>query len=83
MKLTLKNRNIESRFSLLKIEAKVSCEYRGHIMSKWEPGEWYRDTIRHSECQECKMQVTINTKPQPNEIDISGEAIALDCPVML
>lgn len=35
---------------------------------------------RHSKCRRCGMGVQILTHPAPNEIDIGGEAVALNCP---
>lgn len=30
-------------------------------------------------CDECGMGVHVTARPMPNEIDIGGEAVALDC----
>jgi len=30
-------------------------------------------------CVKCEMHVYVNTKPDPNEIEIAGDAIALNC----
>jgi hypothetical protein len=48
-------------------------------MSNFTMGEWYKDTKRHSHCKVCGKTVTINSHPMPNEIDIGGEAVALNC----
>lgn len=57
-------------------EAKESCEFRNHVM-----GEWLTDskTVSHSNCLLCGKQVVVNEKPLPNDIEISGEAVALNC----
>lgn len=57
-------------------EAKESAEFRGHFLS----GFLSIDSIHASAvCRNCKRSVNVNAKPMPNEIDISGEAIALHC----
>jgi hypothetical protein len=46
-------------------------------------GQWtehsYKPTILHNACIHCGMDVSINARPLPNEIDIGGEAVALNC----
>ena len=32
-----------------------------------------------AQCQHCNMWVTVRVKPQPNEIDIGGEAVGMNC----
>ena len=61
---------------LLINQAIGSCEWRGHKMGDFEP---IAQHIAVSCCKQCNMQVAINTHPLPNEIDIGGEAVALDC----
>ena len=63
------------KFTKLKRDALTACKLRGHSMGRWFTDEKYR----FAECQLCLKEVTINTKPLPNEIDISGEAVALGC----
>lgn len=60
----------------LRKSALESCSYRGH---KMQP---FRRKHRHwwvSECKVCGKTVVINDIPAPNEIDVSGEAVALNC----
>ena len=60
----------------LRCEALESCKFRGHTMSRFTT---YNRTLQGSRCLICDRQVTINSRPAPNEIDIGGEAVALDC----
>jgi len=57
-------------------EAKESCTFRGHQM---KPFSHKYKKWSSSECKVCGMGCNVNTDPAPNEIDISGEAVALHC----
>ena len=46
-------------------------------MGKWDSGT--NKNVAYSRCKICGMEVSVNVKPMPNEIDIGGEAVALDC----
>jgi hypothetical protein len=59
----------------LVISAEASCEWRGHSMA-WH---LHSNTLAEGECQRCGKDVMCNTKPQANEIDIGGPAVALEC----
>ena len=72
MKTTQKARKEQ----LLINQAVESCEWRGHKMGDFEPISPY---VAVSCCKQCNMQVAINTRPLPNEIDIGGEAVAVNC----
>jgi hypothetical protein len=65
----------------LKNEAMEACRYRCHDMKRFteigKPG-----TSGHhfySECRYCKKGVWVVCNPAPNDIDISGNAVALSC----
>ena len=60
----------------LKNEAMEACRYRGHWMSAFKK---LKPTLWRSKCLWCDMDVDVNTKPLPNEIEIGGEAVALTC----
>jgi hypothetical protein len=64
---------------LLQLEALESCAFRGHTMGPWQGHDLYGDKLAYAFCVHCDMQVVVNTYPLPNEIDICGEAVALDC----
>lgn len=64
----------------LKESAIKSCVTRGHVMQKFRHrGLLAYTTVYKSICINCFMEVRINTDPNPNDIDISGEAVALNC----
>ena len=67
----------------LKEEAIKSCNNRGHKMKNFTatiPGGHYsRPRFFTSICRDCNMYVQVIPKPQPNEIDIGGTAVALNC----
>jgi len=60
----------------LRKEALESCEFRDHRMglfNRTHPHYW------HSKCRACGMEVHITDNPAPNEINIGGQAVALNC----
>ena len=57
--------------------AEDTASWRGHKLKRWGR---ISDTLYRAACSVCGMEVDVNTNPPPNGIDISGEAIALDCP---
>jgi len=69
-------------------EAREACEARGHEMAPFEESMWERPAPHQrrelrgyrSSCLLCGKMVFVKLKPQPNDIDISGEAVALNCP---
>lgn len=65
-------RNLEQ----LELEALQACEFRGHEMTAFTS---LSDTRAVATCWECKMEVMVNGKALPNEVDIGGEAVALNC----
>ena len=61
----------------LKRDATDGVEYfRDHELGEWDDGE------RHSaaDCVKCGLGVSVTPDPLPNEIDIGGGAVAMDCP---
>ena len=57
----------------LKHEAKEGASWRGHDMSRFN-----KNLAR---CKICKAEAYVDAKPPPNGINISGTAVALNCPV--
>ena len=55
--------------------ATEACNTRGHRMRRWTGDEANRTT----DCRVCGMGVQVLLRPMPNEIDIGGKAVALDC----
>ena len=56
-------------------EAKHSCGFRGHRMARFT----HLGSRAISECLICRKGVEVNANPMPNEIDIGGEAVAVNC----
>lgn len=55
----------------------MSASFRGHNLMNFETTE--KGNRAQSHCVFCKMRVHVIAKPQPNEIEIAGEAVALHC----
>jgi hypothetical protein len=71
----------------LKKQAIMSCTKRLHMMKNFEavlefsPHQLYPSTNHfRSYCKCCNMYVDVILKPLPNEINISGDAVAITCP---
>ena len=66
----------------LKEQAIDSCKRRGHFMRQFRRYIPYRakePKLYTSTCIYCDMYVQVIPKPLPNEIDIGGTAVALNC----
>ena len=65
-----------TKLNRLKLEALEACKWRGHTMQRFQ-----NLTKDHAftRCDKCHTTVDVLTKPAPNEIDIGGEAVALNC----
>jgi len=64
------------KMNKLQRSAMESCDFRGHNMGTW------RNLTHHSvvsKCIDCGKEVVCNTQPDPNDIAIGGEAVALHC----
>ena len=60
---------------LLKKEARESYDFRGHKEAEWKNQNYHTAIL---ECS-CGKYVQVNSKPQANQINIGGDAVALDC----
>ncbi len=58
------------KIETLKKRAQSSTSFRGHKM-KWNNGL--------GTCKHCGAWVQLNIKPLPNDIDIGGPAVAINC----
>ena len=59
-------------------EATDAAIFRGHdLMRHWKYHSGGHIGINM--CHKCGKEVQINDRPLPNEIDVSGEAVALNC----
>lgn len=69
-----------SAMKYLQGEAEISANLRGHVLEN----DWLlygngKRKISWNSCKHCNMQVIVIANPLPNEINISGEAVAIDC----
>ena len=60
----------------LKKSALESCKFRGHSMGEWVSA---RNGGAMATCIMCLEVAAVNPNPAPNEIDIGGQAVAVDC----
>lgn len=68
----------------LKKEAREACEWRGHKMGNFfDSRGFWSSHQRVALCKNfgCGAMVVVDSKPDPNGIDISGDAVAVNCPV--
>lgn len=68
-----------TRYERLRREAKATAERRGHDMENFDRAHWRIPGNGSSECKRCGAYVRINCNPMPNEIDIGGDAVAVNC----
>ena len=67
-----------TKLQRLKKEALEACQFRGHKMKRFVTRCCLAEIV-YAHCQDCGMQVVVKTKPQPDDTEISGEAVALYC----
>lgn len=60
-------------------EARTTAARRGHSLKPFRFTEHGNKITATTTCGKCGMQVDLDTYPAPNGIDISGEAVALNC----
>ena len=61
-------------------QAKSSCSFRSHIMSRFSIFvEGNKRVAASSKCTVCRKEVQCNVKLMPNDIEIGGEAVAVNC----
>jgi hypothetical protein len=59
-----------------------STEYHVEFFRCHTLGMWDTDPLEEkasNECIDCGMAVFVDTNPPPNGIDVSGQAVALQC----
>jgi hypothetical protein len=64
----------------LQQEATECCERRGHKLGKWNIFHGESRSLANNECTVCGAEVQCNSRPMPNQIEIGGDALALNCP---
>jgi hypothetical protein len=65
-----------TKLDRLKKEAKEACVSRGHVMYRFQN---LTPDNAISTCKNCGDEVQVLSRPQANEIDIAGEAVAINC----
>lgn len=60
-------------------DARTVCKFRGHDMRRFVKLPISLSISAASICKKCGASVVVRTKPLPNEIDIGGSAVAIDC----
>ena len=65
--------------SALRREAEEACVFRGHSMMWTNPWHGEHQSVQQAECRMCTRWVQVNTRPLPNQINIGGDALAIDC----
>lgn len=64
----------------LRIQALASCKWRGHDMKRFLTVKCMSGhTHKISECKKCGAGVRVTAEPEPNDIDVGGEAVAVNC----
>lgn len=66
----------ETKVRKLRSEGKRFAEMRGHKVCRFVS---LSPTRSVASCLKCDSEVYVNASPAPNEIDLSGQALALDC----
>lgn len=61
----------------LKQEATKAMKWRGHTPGPWKLSDYWKHPFRC--CTKCGMAVYVDANPPANGIDVSGEAVALNC----
>jgi len=63
----------------LEVEAREAAVWRGHLLHAFRPDDWRASSVSRACCARCGAQVEVNANPRPNEIDVGGEAVAINC----
>jgi hypothetical protein len=72
-----------AKLNKLMKSAEHSAVYRGHALGPWTITKYFEDQwCARAECS-CGAQAYVNTKPLPNEIDIGGQAVAVNHPALI
>lgn len=66
-----------TKLTKLKHSAKKTAEFwRRHQLERWSTF----DGMAWTQCKVCTANVRVIVKPMPNEINVSGRAVAVNCP---
>lgn len=68
------------KYDTLSRQARAAARARGHRMARFA---LVRTSATHpvwsTQCMDCHAFMQVNTNPYPNEIDIGGSAVAINC----
>lgn len=67
----------DGKVDVLKLSADDAATYRGHVLGTWHD---YESSRSMATCQKCECAVWVDAHPAPNGIDVSGSAVAINCP---
>lgn len=69
------------KIDVLEKSARESATWRGHKLNRFSPAKIHSNGKQQSfaRCLECGALAAVDTQPLPNDIDISGTAVALNC----
>ena len=56
-------------------EAKDAIRFRGHVMRRFQRNE----TGAFYTCPCCEAVISVTVKPMPNECELTGDALAVEC----
>ncbi len=71
---------IVRRLERLRIQAIEATTARGHTLERFRHyGPPWAHRLANARCAVCRREVHINARPYPNEIDIGGRALAINC----
>ena len=65
------------KLASLQYKAANSVKSRGHKYGHWQIEREHQQATW--QCDRCYMEATVIVHPKPNEIDIGGRAVALNC----
>ena len=69
-----------NKYQKLRKELLEATKFRGHNMyASSQIWSVKGRIIKTYSCKNCEMTATIDTKPSPNDIDLGGSALALNC----
>lgn len=70
-----------AQFETLAKNGRAATRARGHTMAALSRTRYGSHPVWSSQCVHCHAFLSVNLYPYPNEIDIGGAAVALNCPV--
>lgn len=74
----------KTQFRRLKADARRSTDMRGHTLTRFSTfmtidSPVYACRAATAHCSVCGAYVQVITNPRPNQIDIGGSAVAVNC----